>query len=74
MAKVRHSVRGHLYHGGDVAETYVRQPDRSMAKSGYVVHLRCIRTGCDHKITRRLPGVPRSKTDPVVSLPIEQQE
>jgi hypothetical protein len=74
MAKIRHRAKGHLFHGDDMAQAYRRQPDGTMKKSGYVVHIRCVRTGCDFTETRHIAAVPRPRAETVVSLLDEHKE
>lgn len=74
MAKLRHRVFGHLMHGEDVAAAYMRQPDGNMTRSGFIVHMHCVRTGCDYTVKKRLPAIARPRADTVVSLQPESEE
>jgi hypothetical protein len=74
MAKLRHRLYGHLFHGQEIAAAYQRQPDGTMGRSGFTVHMRCVRTGCDYLEKRQMSSIPRPKTDPVVSLLTDNEE
>ncbi len=67
LARLRCRVHGHYYHGDTLAKTYLQNTDGSTYHAGYKVHMRCLRCGLYE--VRHLPrGVPRPRTDPVVSL------
>jgi len=55
-----------------MAKAYRRQPNNEMKRSGYKMHLRCLRCGITD--IRHVDSVPSTRTVPIVSLPTENKE